>query len=145
MGEPPALFGHLVDDPDVDLGGTGLEPGAGPELLGPGQHLEAEDVAIEGERRVEVVHHDGDVAVSGDGLGVGSHEDPLSSCARSAAREQYRRFYRRAAWRSASETDISIRRRMGSRSPAASPCAPPCACTITPWRMHANFQCENAM
>ena len=127
MREPLALFRHLVDHADVDLGGTGLEPGAGPELLGPGQHLEAEDVAIEGERRVEVVHHDGDVAVSGDGRGAGGHEDPLSVALRSErARDStaVATSGRRGAPRAT--THISIRRRSGSRSPAASPCAPPC-------------------
>ena len=60
---------HLLDRAEVDLGGAELEPGAlgaGAEV-GTGEHGEAEDVAIEAERGVEVVDHDRDVAVPGDG------------------------------------------------------------------------------
>ena len=59
---------HLLDHAEVHLGVAELEPralGPGAEV-GPGEHGEAEDVAVEADGGVEVVDHHGHVAVAGD-------------------------------------------------------------------------------
>src|SRR6185312_3166434 len=128
---------HLLHDAEVHLRVAELEPralGPGTEV-GPGEHGEAEDVAVEVDGGVEVIDHHGHMAVAGDGDGrcCGGHGGLHSVVGQ-----------RPEAYSSASCAQLSTRRRNASTSAPPSPRAPARMRASTPSRMHASRQNEKA-
>ena len=108
---------HRFHRAQVHLRGAELQPGAlgARSEVGSGKHGEAERVAVEAEGSVEVVDHDRDVAVSGDGDGRCTRgHDVLPSVDDQSPR----------AYSSASCAQLSTRRRKESRSTPPSPRRP---------------------